>query len=285
MNHYLKILIFLLFSNFIFFSCAGTDEGDDEYAGLTEDEKKQQQELDEIESLLGITSDKSDEKNNTTKSEPKKKEPKKKEEKLGLLSSEELAAAANQPVDTKKIKELETENSKLKSELNQKNLLISDLKAQVQLQKDRISNVESGSYSTSAAGGYNVSVGDVSSAEYEQKYQEAYDLFNAREYNAASQVFESLLASSVNHSLSDNAQYWIGECHYAMRQYDKAIMDFEKVFTFPKSNKLDDAQFKLGLCYLRKGESSKAREEFQRLLDIYPKSEYLSRAQNHLATL
>ena len=280
MKNYLKILILLVFANFIIISCAGTSEDENEYAGLTEDEKKQQQELDEIESLLGITSDKSDVKKSTSK-----KQPEKKEEKLGLLSSEDLAAAANQPVDAKKVKKMEKEISSLKSELNQKNLLISDLKAQVQLQKDRLSNVESGSYSTAAASGYKVSVGDVSQEEYEQKYQEGYELFNAREYSAAAQIFESLLASSVSHNLSDNAQYWIGECHYAMRQYDKAIMDFEKVFTFPKSNKLDDAQFKLGLCYIRKGENGKAKEEFQRLLDVYPNSEYLSRAENHLNSL
>ena len=279
MKKYVNFLLLVLFSNFIILSCAGTSEDESEYAGLTDEEKKQQQELDEIESLLGITTDKSE-----TKSSPKK-EPQKKEEKLGLLSSEDLAAAANQPVDTKKINNLEKEVSSLKSELNQKNLLISDLKAQVQLQKDRISNTESSSFSPSAASGYKVSVGDVSPEDYERKYQEAYELFNAREYTAAVQIFESLLASSVNHNLSDNAQYWIGECHYALRQYDKAIMDFEKVFTFPNSNKLDDAQFKLGLCYIRKGENDKAREEFQRLLDLYPKSEYLSRAEGHLQSL
>lgn len=281
MKKYLKILILLLFTNLILFSCAGTDESEDEYAGLTEEEKQQQQELDEIESLLGITSDKSDVK----KKPATKKTSKKQEEKLGLLSSEDLAAAANQPANAKKVKQLEKENSKLKSELNKKNLEISDLKAQVKLQKDRLLSVETSSYSSAAAGGYNVSVGDVSSAEYEQKYNEAYDLFNAREYTAALQVFESLLASSASNSLSDNAQYWIGECHYALRQYDKAIMDFEKVFTFPNSNKLDDAQFKLGLCYLRKGETGKAKEEFQRLLDVYPKSEYFNRAQDHLNSL
>lgn len=279
MKKYIKFLFLCIFTNFIILSCAGSGDQQDEYAGLTEEEKQQQQELDEIESLLGISSDKTE-----TKSTPKK-QPKKKEEKLGLLSSEDLAAAANQPVDTKKVKNLENEVAKLKSELNQKNLVISDLNAQVQLQKDRISSMDGGSFSTPAAGNYNVSVGDVSPEEYERKYQEAYDLFNSREYATAVQVFESLLASSVNHNLSDNAQYWIGECHYAMRQYDKAIMDFEKVFTFPKSNKLDDAQFKLGLCYLRKGENQKASEEFQRLLDVYPKSEYLSRAQGHLQSL
>ena len=62
-------------------------------------------------------------------------------------------------------------------------------------------------------------------------------------------------------------------------------LDFEKVFTFPKSNKNPDAQFKLGLCYLRLGDREKAREEFQRLLDVYPKSAYVNRAQQHLGEL
>jgi hypothetical protein len=107
MKKYINFLLLILFSNFIILSCAGTSEDEDEYAGLTEEEKRQQQELDEIESLLGISTDKSE-----TKSRAKKPT-QKKEEKLGLLSSEDLAAAANQPVDTKKIKKLEKENSKL----------------------------------------------------------------------------------------------------------------------------------------------------------------------------
>jgi tol-pal system protein YbgF len=280
MNKYIKILILVLFVSFLFQTCAGTSEEDDEYAGLTEDERRQQQELDEIESLLGITTGESDTKTS------KEKQPGSKDERLGLLSSEDLAAAASQPVDTKKVKKLEKKISSLKSELNQKNLAISDLRAQVKLQKDRIFEMESRQTSARPEFGYSsVSIGNVSSGEYEQRYQEGYDLFNAHEYNAAIQVFESLLASNVNHNLADNAQYWIGESHYALRKYDKAIMDFEKVFTFPNSNKADDAQFKLGLCYIRKGEKQKAREEFQRLLDVYPKSEYLKRSEKHLQEL
>ena len=66
--------------------------------------------------------------------------------------------------------------------------------------------------------------------------------------------------------------------------HDTAIAAFHKVFTFPKSNKNPDAQFKLGLCYVRKGDSPKAREEFQRLLDLYPNSDYSKRAQSHLTS-
>lgn len=279
MNKFIKIFMVVLFISFVINSCAGTSE-EDEYSGLTEEERKQQQELDEIESLLGIKTDDASNKPDT------KKQPESKDNRLGLLDSEDLSAAAAQPADVKKLKKLEKENSNLKSELNQKNLVISDLKAQIQLQRNKISELE-GSQSSKRLefGSFNVAVGDVSPEEYEQRYQEGYNLFNAREYSAAQQVFESLLASSVNHNLADNAQYWIGESHYALRKYDKAIMDFEKVFTFPNSNKSDDAQFKLGLCYLKKGDKQKAKEEFQRLLDVYPNSEYAGRVEKHLQQL
>ena len=98
-------------------------------------------------------------------------------------------------------------------------------------------------------------------------------------------MFESLLASSSTNKLSDNAQYWIGESHYALKRYDEAIIDFEKVLTFPNSNKKPDAQYKLGLCYLRKGDNQKAAEELNRLRELYPNSPYSARAAELLSKL
>lgn len=86
----------------------------------------------------------------------------------------------------------------------------------------------------------------------------------------------------MKNKLADNAQYWIGECYYSLKNYQRAIIEFEKVFSFPNSNKNDDAQFKLGLCYAAIGNRVKAREEFQRLIDYFPKSEYVTRAKQFL---
>jgi len=126
-------------------------------------------------------------------------------------------------------------------------------------------------------------VGDVSMEEYQSRYDDARREFESRNYQSAATLFESMLAASSQHSLSDNAQYWIGECHYALRQYDKAIIDFEKVFTFANSNKQDDAQYKLGLCYIRMGDKTKAREELNTLIQRYPNSEYAPKAEKLLA--
>jgi len=117
---------------------------------------------------------------------------------------------------------------------------------------------------------------------YSSRYQQAYQKYLSRNYREAIRMFEALLAESSRHSLSDNCQYWIGECYYAMANYQQAILAFQKVFTFAQSNKNADAQLKLGLCYWQLQDQGKAKLEFQKLVDNYPTSDYVSIAQRYL---
>ncbi len=266
------IFIFILSSLFLA-SCASSSPDEDSVDATSQDDARQK-ELDEIEALLGVE----------RPAEDKKKKSTKNEDTLGLLSSEDVPVKGQSkgtqmippPPPAKKTDELD-------SQLAQKDALIADLKRQVKNQNIQISQLEAAK--STPVNVYAGVSGDISAGEYEQRYQDGFNLFQSRNYKAAIEVFEALLASSSSNSLSDNAQFWIGESHYALGQYRAAVIDFEKVFTFPKSNKNPDAQFKLGLCYVRLGESDKAREEFQRLLDVYPDSDYVSRAQQHIAEL
>ncbi|NQT24436.1 tetratricopeptide repeat protein [candidate division KSB1 bacterium] len=117
---------------------------------------------------------------------------------------------------------------------------------------------------------------------YEQSYDNARRSYNARDYRKALQQFNDLLTQDMNHSLSDNCQYWIGESHYGIGNYQQAIVAFEKVFTFPKSNKYADSQLKLGLSYMRLNNSSRAVEEFEKLVQNYPTSSYVTIARQYL---
>ena len=67
-----------------------------------------------------------------------------------------------------------------------------------------------------------------------------------------------------------------------MNDYKKSIREFEKVFSFSGTNKGDDAQFKIGLCFMNIGQNDNAIIEFSKLLDSYPNSEYYSRAKNYI---
>jgi len=117
---------------------------------------------------------------------------------------------------------------------------------------------------------------------FTQKYNEAFQLYKERNYLDAIQRFNELILEDSNHKLSDNCQYWIGECYYDMGNFEQAIVSFEKVFSFTNSNKDDDAQLKLGICYHRLDQSEKAKEEFQRLITYYPDSEFVSIARSYL---
>ena len=121
--------------------------------------------------------------------------------------------------------------------------------------------------------------------DYDAVYQTALEAFKSGKYIEAISGFQGLLNRSRVHPLSDNAQYWLGECHYAKKNYLKAAIEFEKVFTFPTSNKHDDAQLKLGLCYLRLDDKEGARREFTHLLSRYPNSEFADLAKKMLNEL
>jgi len=119
----------------------------------------------------------------------------------------------------------------------------------------------------------------VSGGSYRDRYLQALTFHQSGNNEESIRLFRQLLNEDIYHELADNAQYWIGECFYSMKQYRRAIVEFEKVFAFKNSNKEDDAQFKLGLCYAALGERDKAIDEFQRLIDYYPQSEFVNNAK------
>jgi tol-pal system protein YbgF len=121
--------------------------------------------------------------------------------------------------------------------------------------------------------------------DFQARYDAALALFREKKFTRAGQAFRALLESNRGHSLSDNCQFWLGECCYALRQFEQALVEFEKVFAFPRSNKRDTAQYKLALCYLQLGRFEEARAELRRLISTYPQSEYLEMARAHLAQL
>ncbi len=276
-------LLMLLVLAFFSIQCAGSaDQIDDD--GEYTDEEQQQKELDDIEALLGISpsdQESSEEQMQTVEESPRQNTPPADDtEKLDLLdTNESIPADQGAALSSMEKKKLEKEIQKLKKQLKQKDKTISNLSAELTVKEDQLS--KRSSYSPAAMG----AVGDVSVEEYQQRYDEARQAFESRNYQQAIQLFESLLAASSTHPLADNAQYWIGESQFMLRQYDAAIISFEKVFTFSNSNKNADAQYKLGLCYMLKGDKAKARDEFNRLIEEYPKSNYVSTAKRKLARL
>lgn len=120
---------------------------------------------------------------------------------------------------------------------------------------------------------------------FKLSYQDALDDFYTRNYRRAIGKFQALLQGNIKDDLSDNAQYWIGECFFALGDYYRAIAEFQRVFAFQDANKVDDAQLMIGLSYMRAGDLQTARTEFTTLLSSYPTSEYVAKAQRFLKSI
>ncbi|MDZ7724151.1 MAG: tol-pal system protein YbgF [candidate division KSB1 bacterium] len=274
---------FLIFSSLIFFlSCAGTrvDNQSDEQAGTWEGEQDFQPDPDEeaeVLRLLGITEDEA----KATASDDSVDD-------FWATETEAPDRNVGETVDAPEGESLEQEVERLEQQVNQKDEKLAELRRELyekelEVQKKQQKVQESkqqAPQSTSITGS-----GSDALDSFRSRYDQALNLYKQRQYEQAIALFRELLAVRPQNTLTDNCQYWMGECYYGLTEYEKAAMEFNKVFMYPESNKLDDAQLKLGLCYINMGDNAQARTEFQKLINEYPNSEYIPRAQSYLSRL
>jgi len=130
---------------------------------------------------------------------------------------------------------------------------------------------------------------DKSSPESEtgkKEYDEAWRLVERKDYRAAIPRLREFLKKHPNSGLADNAQYWLGECFYGLKEYDQAILEFDAVRRkYPKGDKVPAALLKQGFAFAELGDKVDARLILQELVDRFPQSEEAGRAKQRLKTL
>jgi tol-pal system protein YbgF len=127
-------------------------------------------------------------------------------------------------------------------------------------------------------GGLSAGAGDL--------YKDAYETFQRGNLEPARRKFEAFLKQYANTELSDNAQFWIGETYYLQKDYEKAILEYEKTIAkYPEGDKVSSALFKQGLAFLELGDKSNARNLFRRVIDRYPNSDQADMAKKRLDTI
>ena len=122
----------------------------------------------------------------------------------------------------------------------------------------------------------------IATLSYKEMYQKGLRLFNENDYQEAQLIFNRLLTSNPTHEMASNSQYWIGECLFALGKYEEAVQVFNKVLGYQQSHKKDDALLMKGQSYLNLKQLESAQSSFKELLNQYPDSEYVSRANAYL---
>lgn len=121
-----------------------------------------------------------------------------------------------------------------------------------------------------------------SSAEEVRAYKASVAKFNAKAYTDAVSEFQTLLNTGIKDDYADNCHYWIGLSYFQLKQYQNALEHLRQVSNYRYSEKKDDAQLIIAQCFERMGEKEKALNEYKKLADQYPTSEYAGRARAKL---
>lgn len=121
-----------------------------------------------------------------------------------------------------------------------------------------------------------------SSAEDIRAYESAIAKTKSRNYRDAINELQSLLNSGIKDDYADNCHYWLGESNFQLKEYAQAIQHFQQVQGYKFSEKKDDAQYMIARSYELLGDRNKGRAEYQKLVEMYPTSEFVKRARAKL---
>jgi len=110
----------------------------------------------------------------------------------------------------------------------------------------------------------------VISAAQQQEYDAAFDLMKQGLYDRAVKAFRAFLTKHPDSGLADNAQYWIAEGNYVLRNFKLALEEFTKVLNTPHNPKAPDALLKVGYLHYELGAYDKARKSLGEVQERYP---------------
>ena len=117
----------------------------------------------------------------------------------------------------------------------------------------------------------------------EALYNNAKQTYERKNFAAAREKFKAFLAVYPKGGLSDNAQFWIGECYYSEKEYEKAIIAYDDVLKkFPKGDKVPSALLKQALCWQELGDKTFAQSLLKRVIKEHPRTEQAKIAKEKL---
>jgi tol-pal system protein YbgF len=105
-------------------------------------------------------------------------------------------------------------------------------------------------------------------------------------YDLARSEFQDYLKYYGDTDLASNAQFYLGEIAYSQKQYDQAVDEYDKVLNnYPRSFKLAPARLKKGMALIELGQKNPGVRELREVVKRYPGTEEERRARAKLKDL
>ena len=111
-------------------------------------------------------------------------------------------------------------------------------------------------------------------------------LRDERSYAKARSLLDAFIANYPTHELADDAQYWIGQSYYQEKNFERAILAFNKVqVDYANGDKAPEALLLEALSFLSIEDRASARELLGQVIAKYPDSNAAATARQRLESL
>lgn len=115
-------------------------------------------------------------------------------------------------------------------------------------------------------------------------YEAALNQFKLGNYPLAISAFQGFMVTYPQSKLAPSAQYWIGNAHYAQRDFKQAIAAQQRVLAqWPEDAKAPDALLNIASAQEAAGDRRGAQKSLEALLSKYPQSPAAASAKQRLA--
>jgi tol-pal system protein YbgF len=102
-------------------------------------------------------------------------------------------------------------------------------------------------------------------------------------YDLARSEFQDYLRYYGDTDLASNAQFYLGEIAYSQKNYEVAVDEYDKILNnYPKSFKLAPARLKKGMALIELGQKNSGVKELREVVKRYPGTEEERRARARL---
>jgi tol-pal system protein YbgF len=180
-----------------------------------------------------------------------------------------------------RVKNLEARLAKLEDEYKAQSELLKSREEALKQLRETLEAQQKGGPSDGLAEG-----AAAESDAIKRDYEAAWRTLDKKDYKAAIARFKEFIKKYPKSTLAGNAQYWIGESHYALKEFDLAIIEFDAVRRkYPQGEKVPAALLKQGFAFAELGEKVNARLILQEVVEKYPQSGEAARAKQRLKSL
>lgn len=117
-------------------------------------------------------------------------------------------------------------------------------------------------------------------------YEAALAQFRAGRMAEAAQAFAALLRQYPRSGYAPSSRFWLGNAHFANRDYKEAMVQFRAVLVeTPQHARAPEAALSIASCQVELKDTRGARKTLEDLLKAYPQSEAAAAARERLARL